>query len=86
MPIAGRSKWCSEEYDALDDKQLVELDRPTRIGILEEMSEIVNEAVPSVILYYPQEIAGSTSRLRNFYPNGYSLLWSLSFLWIDETA
>ena len=80
------SFWCNPEYDALDDQQLVELDRPTRIEILEQMSDIVNEDVPYVILYYPQEIAGSSARLRNFYPNGYSLLWSLNFVWIDESA
>ena len=76
--------WCSPEYDALDDQQVVELDREKRMNILKQMSNIVSEDAALTILYFDQGIVGSQPRLKNFFPNGYGVTWSLNWMWVTE--
>ena len=80
------SYWCNEEYDALDDRQLLELDRPKRIEILKQMSDIVSEDAGTIILYFSQAIVGNQPHLKNFIPNSYGITWSLNWMWVDQNA
>jgi peptide/nickel transport system substrate-binding protein len=78
--------WCNPEYDALDDQQVAELDRDKRMGILKEMSNIVSEDAANTILYFDQGIVGNQPRLKNFFPNGYGITWSINWMWVDPTV
>lgn len=77
------SQWSSPEYDALQAKQLVELDPDARFEMLVEMSNIVNDDVAEVILYFDKGVAATQPRLKNAFPNGFGLTWSLNWMWID---
>ncbi len=48
--------YSNEEYDALYQKQLVEVDREKRVAIVHEMQSIVYEEAPYVILYNKDSI------------------------------
>ena len=77
------SQWCNADYDALQAQQLVELDPAKRIEILVEMSNIINDDIANVILYFTKGVAATQPRLKNAYPNGFGLTWSLQWMWID---
>jgi peptide/nickel transport system substrate-binding protein len=80
------SQWCNEEYDALQAQQLVELDPAARNEILIEMSNIFNDDAGDIIMYFTRAIAAHQPRLKNAFPNGFGLLWSLNWMWIDPEA
>jgi ABC-type transport system substrate-binding protein len=72
-------RYCNEEFDRLEDQQLAELDPARRRELLIQQTNIVNDDLPVAIFRFA---VGRTGQ--NFYPNGYGLLWSLPFVWIDE--
>ena len=76
--------WCNPEYDKLDDQQVVELDRAKRLDILKQMSNIVSDDAANTILFFDQGIVGNQPRLKNFFPNGYGVTWSLNWMWVTE--
>jgi peptide/nickel transport system substrate-binding protein len=80
------SQWCNAEYDALQAQQLVELDPARRVEMLIEMSNIFNDDAGDIIMYFTKAIAAQQPRLKNSFPNGYGLLWSLGWMWIDPEA
>jgi peptide/nickel transport system substrate-binding protein len=80
------SQWSNAEYDALQAQQLVELDPDKRFEILVEMSNLVNEDVAEIILYFDKGVAATQPRLKNAYPNGFGLTWSLQWMWVDPAA
>ncbi len=77
------SQWSNPDYDALQAQQLVELDADARFEILVEMSNLINEDAAEIILYFDKGVAATQPRLKNAYPNGFGLTWSLPWMWID---
>jgi ABC-type transport system substrate-binding protein len=85
VPPAGFNtmKYCNERYDELDAQQMRELDVDTRIDLLIEQSNIVNDEVAAGVLLFRQSVVGSRQTLHNFLPNGYSFLWSMPWWWTE---
>jgi peptide/nickel transport system substrate-binding protein len=78
-------KYCNEEYDALDELQLRELDREKRRQLLIEQSQIVWNDLPVLIFRIGVERPGYSERLHNFFPNGMGgVYWSLPWVWIEQ--
>ena len=78
-------KYCSEEFDALDDQQLRELDREKRRELLIEQSNIVWNDLPVLIYRFGVNRPGYTERLRNYFPTGNGgPYWSLPYVWVAE--
>ena len=73
--------YCNARYDELDELQKRELDPAKRRDLLIEQANIVWTEVPVGPLRFGVGRTGSTSRLHNFYPNGYGFLWSLPHIW-----
>ena len=77
-------KYCSEEIDRLDDRQLRELDREKRRELLIEQSNVVWNDLPILIYRFGVERPGYSVRLHNFFPTGNGgVYWSLPFVWIE---
>ena len=77
-------RYCSEEFDRLDDMQLRELDREARRDLLIQQSQIVWEDLPILIFRFGVERPGYTERLHNFFPTGNGgVYWSLPFVWVE---
>ncbi len=77
-------KYCNEEFDALDDQQLRELDREKRRELLIEQSNIVWNDLPVLIYRFGVERPGYTDRLHNYFPTGNGgPYWSLPFVWVE---
>lgn len=76
--------YCNEEFDRLNDEQLLELDVEARNQLLIEQSNIVNDEVAIGMLFFDQAVVASQPRLHNFEPNGYGILQSLPFVWVEE--
>ena len=76
--------YCNEEFDRLNDEQLLELDVEERNQLLIEQSNIVNDEVAIGMLFFDQAVVASQPRLHNFEPNGYGILQSLPFVWVEE--
>jgi peptide/nickel transport system substrate-binding protein len=79
----NRARYANPEFDALNDAQLVELDPEKRKQLLIEQSNIINDDAAVGIMFFSKSINGSSPRLHNFVPNGYGLLWSLNWIWVD---
>jgi ABC-type transport system substrate-binding protein len=77
-------QYCNEAYDELDDQQLRELDQEARRQLLIEQSNIVNDDAANGILVFRQEISGYTTRVHNFFPTGYSFIWTLPYVWVEQ--
>jgi ABC-type transport system substrate-binding protein len=76
--------YCNPEFDRLNDEQLLELDVERRNQLLIEQSNIANDEVAIGMLFFDQAIVANQPRLYNFKPNGYGLLASLPFVWVEE--
>lgn len=74
--------YCNPAYDELDQAQAAELDEARRIALLVEQTNIVNDDVAIGCLLFRKSLVGHGSRVRNFFPNGYSTLWSLPKAWL----
>jgi peptide/nickel transport system substrate-binding protein len=77
-------RYCNEEYDALDDMQLRELDPEARVDLLIELSNIVNDDAANGILVFRQEMSGYTTRVHNFFPSGFTFTWTLPYVWVEQ--
>lgn len=80
----NRMRYCNEQYDELDAQQRRELDQEKRIDLLIEQSNIVNDEAAAGIIVFRRDIMGSSPRLHNFRPNGYSTFWTLPYMWIEQ--
>ena len=78
------TRYCNPAYDELEERQRREFDRATRIELLIEQSNLVWNDLPVGMIRFGVGRTGYTTRLHNFYPNGYAFLWSLPFVWIEE--
>lgn len=74
--------YCNPRYDELHAQQQSELDEAQRVDLLIEMSNIIWADLPVGIIEFVKGRTGYGTHLRNFHPNGYSLLWSLRYVWI----
>jgi peptide/nickel transport system substrate-binding protein len=77
-------RYCNEEYDALDEQQLRELDVDKRIDLLTQQSNIVNDDAAAGILVFRKSIMGNAPRVHNFIANGYSTVWSIQYAWVEQ--
>ncbi len=76
-------KYCNPQYDALDEQQRREFDPAARTELLIQQSQIIWHDQPVGPIRFGVYRTGYTDRLHNFYPNGFGLLWSLTYVWID---
>jgi peptide/nickel transport system substrate-binding protein len=77
-------KFCDQEWDALDQQQRREFDPAKRRELLIQQSEIVWQQQPVGVIRFGVARTGYSTRLHNFYPTGYGLLWSLPYVWVAE--
>ncbi len=75
-------RYCNEEFDRLETAAIGELDPAARIDLIIEASNIANDEVATGIIVFRQSIVGSSPRLNNFTPNGYSTVWSIGKTWV----
>ena len=57
-----------------------------RIRIIIEQSNTINEEQAVGIMLFDQFINRIQTRVRNFLPNGYALIWSLPYAWVDPMS
>jgi ABC-type transport system substrate-binding protein len=78
-------KYCSPEYDALDEQQRQEFDFEKRRDMQIELSNIVWNDLPIGIIAFRQGRVGYNTRLHNFFPAGWGeVVWSLPWVWVEE--
>jgi peptide/nickel transport system substrate-binding protein len=77
-------KYSNPEFDALEEQQLRELNPERRKQLLIEQSKIVWEDQPVGIYRFAVDRTGYTSRLKNYFPNGFGQYWSFPWVWIAE--
>ena len=80
------SHYCSEQWDQLDQQQRVEFDANKRTDLLIQQSATVWADQPVGPLRFGVARTGYSTKLQNFYPNAFGLLWSLPYVWIDNGA
>lgn len=85
VPPAGFNsmRYCNEEYDRLALEAEKTVDPDARVELLTEASNILNDEQAAGYLVFRQNTVGARNTLHNFYPNGYSYLWSLTFVWTE---
>jgi peptide/nickel transport system substrate-binding protein len=76
-------KFCDERYDQLDEQQRREFDPAKRVELLIQQSQIIWEEQPVGVIRFGVARTGYSTRLHNFYPNGYGFLWSLPYVWVE---
>lgn len=76
--------YCNPEYDALDDLQRQELDPERREDLLLEAANIIAEEVPMAPLVFASGLVASSPRLHNYFPSGYTTLWSIPWMWVEQ--
>ncbi len=77
------SHYCSQQWDELDKEQRVEFDANRRTDLLIQQSATVWADQPVGPLRFGVARTGYSTKLHNFYPNAFGLLWSLPYVWID---
>jgi peptide/nickel transport system substrate-binding protein len=75
--------YANPDYDRLAEAANRETDSAKRRQLLIRASNIVNDDLPIGILWFRRDATASSSKLHNFTPNGYSLLWSLPWVWVE---
>ena len=75
--------YCNPEYDRLDDLQRQELDPERRMDLMVEAANIIAHDVPIEPLVFPRGLVASAPRVHNFFPSGYSTLWTIQWIWLD---
>ncbi|MGB3330621.1 MAG: ABC transporter substrate-binding protein, partial [Thermomicrobiales bacterium] len=78
-------KYSNPEYDRLDDLQRRELDPEKRRALLIEQSNILAHDVPMAPLVFATRVIASNPRVHNYFPTGYSMNWSLPWIWVAES-
>jgi peptide/nickel transport system substrate-binding protein len=76
-------RYCNDQWDQLDQAQQREFDKDARTEMLIQQSQIVWEEQPVGPIRFGVARTGYNTRIHNFHPNGYGLLWSLPYLWVD---
>jgi peptide/nickel transport system substrate-binding protein len=76
--------YCNADYDALDAEQLREFDPAVRAQMQVELARIVWTDLPIGPIRFGVARTGYSTRIHNFFPNGYGFLWSLPFVWVDS--
>jgi peptide/nickel transport system substrate-binding protein len=78
-------RYCNPEYDKLsiEADKVLPRDGDERIKMLTQASNIVNDEQAAGYLLFRQDIFGNRKTLHNFYPNGHTNWWSLSFVWTE---
>ena len=86
VPPSGfnTQQYCNEEYDELSNAAQRELDLETRVQLISEADNIVNDEMAVGILVFGQSVAGAAPRVQNFFPNGYSAVWYMNRVWLSE--
>ncbi len=85
-PPAGfnRMHYCNPAYDELENAARVEVDPAARVELLIEASNIVNDDAAVGVMVFRKEVTASGPRVHNYYPNGYSTMWSIGKVWVDQ--
>lgn len=78
------SRYCNPTYDDLEQQQKREFDQTKRRDLLIQQSNLVWNDLPVGMIRFGVGRTGYTTRLHNFYPNGYAFLWSLPWVWLEE--
>jgi peptide/nickel transport system substrate-binding protein len=81
---ANLTKYCNPDFDALVPREKAELDPVKRVDLLIEQANIVNDDLPIAFIAFFEEHAAYSDRLRNYHPTGYSTMWSLPWVWIED--
>ncbi len=76
-------KYCSPEYDRIDDLQQREMDPAKRRELLIQGANILAHDIPMAPLVFANGIYASSPRVHNYFPSGYSFNWSLIWAWVD---
>ena len=77
-------RYCNPRYDEIDEQQRREFDRGKRIDLMVEQTNIVWADLPVGPIRFGVGRTGYSTKIHNFYPNGYGFLWSLPYVWIEE--
>lgn len=77
-------KYCNPEYDRLDDLQRQELDPERRRELMIEAANIIAHDVPVLPLVFASGLVASSPRVHNYFPSGYSLVWSVNWVWLEQ--
>lgn len=75
-------KYCNPDLDTIDDEAKRTFDEARRRDLLIQATNIVNEAQPATILYFPQGHAAFRDHLQNFKPSTWGV--DLSYVWIQQ--
>jgi ABC-type transport system substrate-binding protein len=78
--------YCNQEYDALDDQQVRAFDPVERTALQTQLSEIIWTDLPVLPIRFGEARTGYPTTIHNFFPNGYGVLWSLSYVWVEPGA
>ena len=76
-------RYCNQQYDQLDEQQQREFDPAARTELLIQQSQILWDEQPVGPIRFGVARTGYNTRIHNFHPNGYGLLWSLPYIWVD---
>ena len=76
-------RWCNEEYDELDTRMTQTLDPEARREVQIELSNIANNEAPNGIIVFRERNSGYSTRVHNFFPTGFTFVWTIPFVWVD---
>jgi ABC-type transport system substrate-binding protein len=76
-------RYCNQQWDQLDQEQRREFDPAKRVQLLIEQSKLIWTDQPVGVIRFGVARTGYSTRLHNFYPNGYGFLWSLPYVWVE---
>lgn len=79
-------RYCNPQYDELDDQMLRTLDDEARRELQIQLSNIANDDAAAGILIFRQEMTGYSTRVRNFFPTGFSFISTIPYVWVEEAA
>lgn len=79
------AKYCNSVFEGLENRQLRELYPDRRREILIERANVVNDDLLIGALRFAVGRTAYNRQLQHFYPNNYSLLWSLPFARISTS-
>ncbi len=80
------TSYCNQNYDALDEQQIREFDPATRDAMQGQLSQMVWTDLPVLPIRFGEARTGYSSTIHNFFPNGYGFLWSLSYVWVEQST
>lgn len=79
-------RYCNPAWDDLDSRQKREFDPAVRTKLLIQQSELIWQDQPVGPIRFGVARTGYSTRIHNFYPNGYGFLWSLPYIWVDAAS